>query len=612
MTLLQMSVTGGMLILAAALFRAVSRKRLPKRTYTVLWRIALLRLLVPFEIPATFSAATLLKRLTRKTEIPAPVVPSAVMPGAASGGMIRFDPGFLPSDHPVSETVTGAAGTMTQISGGSRFALSPWTVVWIAGAAAVLIFFVVAYVRALRVFRQSLPMESDYARDWLACQSPQRKIGVRFSDRIASPLTYGTLRPVILLPADTDLTDTQRLEFVLAHELTHIRHFDSLTKLLLALTVSLHWFNPAVWLLFFLFNRDMELACDEAVVRMFGEDSRREYALALIELAGKERKLVLPGNGFGAGAIKERIGIIMKIRKITWAAVIAAVIAVCGITAVFATTAAEEKPETTDKSEQLTADEEAGKGSDLLKDVCFPLPADVEYSVSAEYGVRSLYGMVDYHRGIDLACPQDTEVHAFSGGTAVISDYHSTYGNYVVIDHGSGLFTLYAHLSDRSVSEGDPVTTGQQIGHVGMTGSAYCCLLHFEVLEEGAPVDPRDYLEFILPAAEEEADLQAEKYRRLQEKAEAKEAERLASLAQEAEREEMRSREEESEIRWEELQGEKYGRLREKIAEKERLEEEQYAREMQMIKEEAQLEAEMSQRLQEQVMERLEAEQQGK
>lgn len=126
----------------------------------------------------------------------------------------------------------------------------------------------------------------------------------------------------------------------------------------------------------------------------------------------------------------------------------------------------------------------------------WPLEAGVTYRVSSEQGYRILWGIQDYHLGIDLACAGGTAVLAFNGGTVVKSTFHYSYGNYVLIDHGGGIATLYAHMSNRLVNEGDRVEAGQQVGNVGLTGSTTGYHLHFEVRENGKVVNPRNYLVF--------------------------------------------------------------------------------------------------------------------
>lgn len=124
----------------------------------------------------------------------------------------------------------------------------------------------------------------------------------------------------------------------------------------------------------------------------------------------------------------------------------------------------------------------------------WPLEAGASWYVSSNFGWRDLYGVQDYHLGIDLACANGTDVLAFNSGTVLKSEFHWSYGNYVLIDHGGGIATLYAHLSDRWVAAGDTVTSGQQIGNVGLTGTTFGYHLHFEVRENGSVTDPAPYL----------------------------------------------------------------------------------------------------------------------
>ncbi len=124
----------------------------------------------------------------------------------------------------------------------------------------------------------------------------------------------------------------------------------------------------------------------------------------------------------------------------------------------------------------------------------WPLPVDVNYQVSSEFGWRTLWGAKDYHLGIDLACAANTAIYAANSGKVIESQYHYSYGNYVLIDHGGGKATLYAHMNERWVSAGDKVNKGQQIGLVGTTGSSSGNHLHFEVRENGVVQEPRNYI----------------------------------------------------------------------------------------------------------------------
>ena len=161
-------------------------------------------------------------------------------------------------------------------------------IVWIIGAFALAFFFIYTHFRYLIEYRASLPVDSDIVNEWLKEQKLTRPIQIRLSDRVTTPLTYGILKPVILLPKVLDLQDEITLLYVLTHELIHIKRFDILAKWLLVLVLCLHWFNPLVWVMYVFVNRDIELSCDEAVVKIFSKTKSPSYALALKNLKEKE------------------------------------------------------------------------------------------------------------------------------------------------------------------------------------------------------------------------------------------------------------------------------------------------------------------------------------
>lgn len=168
----------------------------------------------------------------------------------------------------------------------------------------------------------------------------RRFVRIRQLDTIPAPLTYGVVRPVVLLPKTTEYADERQLGYILAHEYTHVRRFDTLTKGLLAAALCVHWFNPLVWVMYVFANRDIELACDEAVVRTFGETARSAYARALIGMEEKKSRLGPFCNGFSKIAIEERIVAIMKTKRTTTIGIVLALALVVGTATAFATSAA--------------------------------------------------------------------------------------------------------------------------------------------------------------------------------------------------------------------------------------------------------------------------------
>ncbi len=324
MSLIQMSVLGGVLILAVIVLRALTLNHLPKGTFLALWAIAVLRLLVPFSISSPASVYTLVERVQVMWETLA-AEPSDFVAGISPS---------VPAPAPEGETNSRPAAVPEAVR-------PVWTVVWLAGMLVCGMFFLISYLRCLREFRTALPVADQWLQAWLASQQPRRKISLRQSDRMDAPLTYGLLHPVILLPKGWE--DIPQLAYVLEHELIHTQRLDALWKLVLAFTACVHWFNPLVWCMFTLANRDLELRCDEDVVRRFGLDRRGAYALALISMEGKKSGLEPFASAFSKNAIEERIRAIMKIKKRSLTIIIAAALLVCCVATGFATSAATKK-----------------------------------------------------------------------------------------------------------------------------------------------------------------------------------------------------------------------------------------------------------------------------
>ena len=195
-----------------------------------------------------------------------------------------------------------------------------WPIVHGSVAALLLILLIALYARGLRRFRASAPCEDEYPRQWLARHPLRRPLRLRLCAAIDAPLTYGLLRPVILLPAGFDLSDREALDCVLRHELAHVRRFDALFKAALAVTACLHWFNPLVWVMLALANRDLELACDEQALRAAARERRRAYARALLRLEEMRARPLPLGSAFGKSGVEERIAAIVKRRPVSRAA----------------------------------------------------------------------------------------------------------------------------------------------------------------------------------------------------------------------------------------------------------------------------------------------------
>lgn len=296
MSLVEMSLMGSAMILCVLLLRAVVRGRLPARLLSAMWMAALLRLLLPVAIPSSLSFLGLVK--------PSTTVYAYAQPAA------------------------GAA------------AASPLAALWLLGAAACALIFFTKYVRQRRVFQTALPapMTKELTAA-LQAQHLSRRVAVLVSDRISTPLTYGLIRPRILLPASMERTG-EALGYVIAHECGHIRRGDAAKRLLVLAALCLHWFNPLVFIMAAAYRRDTEQACDRHVVQKYGPAARAAYARTLLDLEERKGFSGILFECFSQSPLEERIRSIMAGKRATWAGVLAAV-AVYGCTAaVFATSPA--------------------------------------------------------------------------------------------------------------------------------------------------------------------------------------------------------------------------------------------------------------------------------
>lgn len=363
MSLVQMSLSAALMIVAIIILRALTIERFPKKTFLVLWWIALLRLLIPFSIPSVMSIYSWIspdvpkavhqevQEITESQSTSEPVleIPSEVLQNASP----QEDAVSAVPEQTRSEVVKNSTQfEMTPIpdtdieyvevkpsKSFSEIFFDMLPTIWGVGIGVIAAFFGINYWKGVREFRMSLPVENEFVDEWLPSHQLRRNITIRQYDCIHTPLTYGIFRPVILLPKESLEQSPSTLNFILTHEWVHIRRFDCVTKILLTAALCIHWMNPLVWVMYLLFNRDIELSCDETVLHLLGRNRRSDYALALIDMEEQKGGFASFASGFGRNAIEERIRAIMKMKKASLITILAAVVVVVCVSILFATSA---------------------------------------------------------------------------------------------------------------------------------------------------------------------------------------------------------------------------------------------------------------------------------
>ena len=320
--LTEVLITSSVLILALLVLRGAFRRSLSRRMQYALWALVLLRLLVPFQLPAArFSVLTSVQpvrtavgqRLEQEldqTPVRPPNAPT-VVPGQLPGGVEQLP--VEPSGG--MEEIPAASGNLVAFSG--------WDILRWSGAGVMTLFFLAAnlgFWLRLRFRRKAYPVEGCTRRVYLV------------EEGLVSPCLFGPFRPAVYLTPEA-VSTPERLRHVMAHEETHARHWDPLWALLRCVCLAVYWFDPLVWVAAAVSKTDGELACDEGALARLGEDERIPYGQTLLRLVPVRRG---PGNPLltattmtaGKRQLKDRITrIAQKPRQVAAAAVAAVILA---------------------------------------------------------------------------------------------------------------------------------------------------------------------------------------------------------------------------------------------------------------------------------------------
>ena len=303
--LLNMSLTGSVAIICVLLLRLLLKKA-PKVISYCLWAVILFRLLCPVSITSGLSLFGLLD---------APSTTSAVI---GTSSMEYVPENIVHTEFPeVKIPISGVSETInsTLPQGQEQLVAAPLeapvaigTFVWLLGVLGMAVYSVISYVRLKKKLLIASPLKDNI---WLA-------------DEITTPFVMGLIRPRIYLPSDTE---ERQMPYLILHEKHHIKRGDHIFKALAFLALSIHWFNPLVWVAFVYANKDMEMSCDEAVVKELGDHILADYTASLLSLATGKTIIAGVPLAFGEGDTKGRIRNLAHWKKPAFWAVLMAVIA---------------------------------------------------------------------------------------------------------------------------------------------------------------------------------------------------------------------------------------------------------------------------------------------
>lgn len=358
--LLNLSISASWLVLAVLVLRLVS-KRSPKWMNVLLWGMVALRLMLPFSIESALS-----------------LIPSAE---TLSPEVVRFDPAptitsgveFIDNAVNPSLSESFAAAPLASVN-----PLYVWTYlagwVWLIGLGAMLLYALVSYLRLRRRVSVSLCVREN----------------IYLCDAISSPFILGVVKPRIYLPSGLDEVQRQN---VLAHEQAHLARRDHWWKPLGFALLAVYWFNPVLWLAYTLLCRDIELACDERVIRTMDESAVKTYSTVLLACSMPRKAVITCPLAFGEVGVKERVKNALHYKKPAfW--VVAASVTVCVVVAVCFLT---DPPTDTDAAGLVGFHREQVTYADVT-DASGAQPSSVQLTAEETNAVYALLDAMQYKR----------------------------------------------------------------------------------------------------------------------------------------------------------------------------------------------------------------------
>ena len=297
--IVNMSISASWVVVAILALRFCLKKA-PKWVNVLLWGIVAVRMVFPFSIESVLS-------LIPSAETISPTIMMEQTPSVQTG---------VPAlNHVINPVISGS---FTPVPGASANPLQIWipvlTGIWLFGIATLFLYSAVSYWRLRRK----------------VCEAVILRGNLYQSEKVCSPFVLGIIKPKIYLPYHMD---SRKMDHVIAHEQTHIRRKDHWWKPLGFLLLTIHWFNPLMWFSYVLLCRDIELACDEKVIREMGNEQRADYTQALVACSVNRRLIAACPLAFGEIGVKERVKSVMNYKKPAFWIVLASVI-VCAVIAV--------------------------------------------------------------------------------------------------------------------------------------------------------------------------------------------------------------------------------------------------------------------------------------
>ena len=472
MKIVEMSIAASWLILAVILLRLFLTKA-PKGFRYVLWALVAIRLICPFSIESSFSLVpdtngflsvetpevevpeveALEQNIGQNTTVPG-TTPSVPSTNPGNQGTMPEVPGTTPSvpdpepsvpSAPVVPDVTPSAPVTSAEPITDTIELAdvlPWA--WAVGAVLMLVYMVISYVRLWNRVKISVPVGEK----------------IYICDEIKSPFIFGVVRPSIYVPSHIE---RNQMTYILAHEREHLRCLDHMWKPIGFVLLAVHWFNPLVWVAYVLMCRDLELACDERVIRHMDTSEKRNYSETLLACSSPGHYISACPVAFGEIGIKERIKRVFSYKKPTFWVVATALLLCVMVGVCFMTDPSRAQDpgelETETESESETDTEDPVNTPVANEKVLYETTADLNHD-----GIDDLVRTIVYseNQTFDLESPANAAyIQVFAGvgegkyenTPCYTSDFcstsHNANGTYCLTEKDDKDYLMYSNMYEQ-------------------------------------------------------------------------------------------------------------------------------------------------------------------
>jgi len=378
--LLNMSLTGTVAIICVLLLRLLLKKA-PKVISYALWAIVLFRLLCPVSIESGLSLFGLMEAPTVDT------VTGTNSIQYVPENIVHMEvPAVMPPAPGVSETINSTLqqGKEQAAAKPIEIAVVVGTYVWLAGVLAMAVYSVASYFKLKKRLLTAYPLQEN----------------IYLVDEITTPFVMGLFRPRIYLPSDIE---KRQMSYIIFHEKHHIQRGDHIWKGLAFLALSIHWFNPFAWLAFLCAGKDMEMSCDEAVVKKLGAEILADYTASLLSLATGKHIIAGVPLAFGEGDTKGRILNLARWKKPTFWVVLVAVIACVALSITLLTNPEKVKLEYDEEENISTVEHDEEESKPVIAKWTFSPMMSATWHAAFHFDFK-----LDYYSHIEASCDNGT------------------------------------------------------------------------------------------------------------------------------------------------------------------------------------------------------------